>query len=761
MAKSRGGAVSRRPDKIILSRTMILMALCGIVAFVVLIGQLYHIQIVNHKYYEQKAVEQQTQETSVSATRGTIYDRNGNILAKNATAYNVFISPYEMNSYNENPTLIANGLSTLLDVSADSILEKAKDVNSWYKTIRTKIEPELADSVRQFIDANSLKSVHIENDSKRYYPYGSLACHVIGFVGTDGYGLEGIEAKYNGYLEGTDGSIARLTTANGTDMLFTNFEEYYDAVNGDDLNLTIDVTIQYIAEKYLKQAIADYSVLDGGCCIVMNVKTGAILAMASLDNYDLNNYLAVKPELQAEIDRIADEEERSLALRSARLSQWRNMAISDTYEPGSVFKIITMAMGLEEGVASMSSNYYCGGSMNVLGRDKPLNCWKRQGHGPQTLTQAAQHSCNVAFVNIGLDMGAERFYDYIDAFGLFTSTGIDLSGEESSVWWPESVFEDPQNLSQLAAASFGETFNVTPIQMITAVAAATNGGYLLEPYVVGSITDPEGQTVYSRNRSVVRQVISEETSKQVCSILKEVVGGEEGTGKNAYVAGYSIGGKTGTTVKTVKEATQSIKEYIVSFCGIAPTDDPEVAVLVALDNPSKESGIYISGGVMAAPVVGNIFSEILPYLKVKPVYSEDEEGKIDVTMPRVMGSTVDEARSTLQELGLDVIVKGGGDTVTDQLPMHNSEVAAGTTVILYTNGAKETNTVTVPDISDMTVSEAVQTLGEVGLYLDTSGASPSNDNVVVSSQSVAAGEEVEFGTVIEATLADYSDLGEY
>jgi stage V sporulation protein D (sporulation-specific penicillin-binding protein) len=409
----------------------------------------------------------------------------------------------------------------------------------------------------------------------------------------------------------------------------------------------------------------------------------------------------------------------------------------------------------------MSSDYYCGGSMNVLGRDKPLNCWKRQGHGSQTLTQAAQHSCNVAFVNIGLDMGAERFYDYIDAFGLFTSTGIDLSGEESSVWWPESVFEDPQNLSQLAAASFGETFNVTPIQMITAVAAATNGGYLLEPYVVGSITDPEGQTVYSRNRSVVRQVISEETSKQVCSILKEVVGGEEGTGKNAYVAGYSIGGKTGTTVKTVKEATQSIKEYIVSFCGIAPTDDPEVAVLVALDNPSKESGIYISGGVMAAPVVGNIFSEILPYLKVKPVYSEDEEGRIDVTMPRVMGSTVDEARSTLQELGLDVIVKGGGDTVTDQLPMHNSEVAAGTTVILYTNGAKETNTVTVPDISDMTVSEAVQTLGEVGLYLDTSGASPSNDNVVVSSQSVAAGEEVEFGTVIEATLADYSDLGEY
>jgi stage V sporulation protein D (sporulation-specific penicillin-binding protein) len=737
------------------------MALCGIVAFLLLIGQLYRIQIVNHDYYERLAVEQQTQETKVSATRGTIYDRNGNILAKNATAYTVYISPFEQQKYSEDANLISGGLSELLDVSKATILEKFEDTESWYKTIRTKIEPELADQVREFISENDLKSVHIENDTKRYYPYGSLACHVIGFVGTDGYGLEGIEAKYNEYLEGTDGSISRLTTADGTEMLYTNYEEYLDAMNGDDLNLTIDVTVQYIVEKYLEQAIADYDVQNGGCAIVMNVKTGEILAMASCDNYDLNDYLTVSDKAQEMIDSLPSKAERSEALGEAQLKQWRNKAISDTYEPGSVFKIITMAMALEEGAASLDSTYYCGGHMSVLGRTSPLNCWKTEGHGSQNLTQAAQHSCNVAFVNIGMAVGAEKFYDYVDAFGLFDPTGIDLSGEESSVWWPDSVFMDENNLSQLAAASFGQTFNVTPIQMITAVAAACNGGNLVEPYVVSSITDPDGQAVYTKDTTVVRQVISEETSKTVSSILGEVVGGAEGTGKNAYVAGYSIGGKTGTTTKTVIQAVDDVKEYMVSFCGIAPTDDPEIAVLVVLDNPSSDTGIYISGGVMAAPVVGNIFSEILPYMDFIPEYTEEEAASIDVIMPVVKGKTVDDAVGTLEALGLKVIVKGEGTSVTDQLPMNNSEVAAGTTVIIYTEGTKDTDMEPVPNINNMTVDEAVRALGEVGLYLDTSGASPTNKKVVVSSQSVVPGEMVEYGTVIEATLADNSNLGRY
>jgi stage V sporulation protein D (sporulation-specific penicillin-binding protein) len=737
------------------------MALCGILAFLLLIGQLYKIQIVKHDYYEKLAVDQQTQETTVNATRGTIFDRNGNILAKNATAYTVFISPYEQQKYSEDANLISSTLSEILDVSKASILEKFEDTASWYKTIRTKIEPELADQVREFIGQYELKSVHIENDTKRYYPYGSLACHVIGFTGTEGKGLEGIEAKFNKYLEGTDGSISRLTTADGTEMLYTNYEDFIDSMNGDDLNLTIDVSVQYIVEKYLEQAIADYDVLDGGCAIVMNVKTGEILAMASCDNYDLNDYLAVSDKAQEKIDSYDTSEERSNALRDAQLKQWRNKAISDTYEPGSVFKIITMAMALEDGKTSPDSSYYCSGHMSVLGRTSPLNCWKTSGHGSQSLSQAAQHSCNVAFVNIGMAVGAERFYDYVDAFGLFGSTGIDLSGEESSVWWPESVFEDENNLSQLAAASFGQTFNVTPIQMITAVAAAVNGGNLMEPYVVRSITDRDGQAVYTKEPTVIRQVISAETSKTVASILGEVVGGKEGTGKNAYVAGYSIGGKTGTTTKTVKQAVEDVKEYMVSFCGIAPTDDPEIAVLVVLDNPSEDTGIYISGGVMAAPVVGNIFSEILPYLDFIPEYTEEEAASIDVTMPVVKGQTVEDAAGTLEALGLKVIIKGEGNTVTDQLPMNNSEVAAGTTVVIYTEGVKETDEVEVPDIGGLTVKEAVSVLKEVGLYLDTSGASPTNQKVTVSSQSVEPGETVEYGTVIEATLADNTDLGRY
>lgn len=761
MANSNRGASNRRPNKMILGRTLTLMFVCGVVAFLVLIGQLFRIQVLNHDKYEQMAIEQQTKETTISATRGTIFDRNGNILAQNATAYTVYISPYEIQKYEENTALIARELAAILDVSEDSVLEKSQDTASWYKTIKTKIEPDVADEVREFISAYNLKGVHIENDTKRYYPYGSLACHVIGFVGADGYGLEGIEAKYNEYLEGTDGSIARLTTADGTDMLYTNYEDYYDAVDGSDLNLTIDVTVQHIAEKYLEQAIADYDVENGGCCIVMNVKTGEILAMASYDNYDLNDYLAVGEDIQAKIDAIEDEDERSEALRNARLAQWRNMAISDTYEPGSVFKIITMAMALEEGVAGLDSSYYCGGSMRVLGRTSPLKCWKTAGHGPQNLTQAAMHSCNMAFVNIGLAVGAEKFYDYIDAFGLFNSTGIDLSGEESSVWWTEDVFENKDNLSQLAAASFGQTFNITPIQMITAVAASCNGGYLLEPYVVSSITDPDGQVVYSKDTTVVRQVISEETSKTVSKILNSVVCDEGGTGKNAYVAGYSIGGKTGTSEKVAQDVAGADKEYMVSFCGIAPTENPELAVLVILDTPSDDTGIYISGGVMAAPVVGNIFSEILPYMDFEAKYSESEAARIDVTMPRLTGDAVSDAVAKLEELGLKVTVKGEGDVVTDQLPINNAEVAAGTTVIIYTDGTKETDMVNVPNLNGMTVSEAVSVLGNRGLYLDTSGASPTNTGVIVSSQAIAAGEEVEYGTVIEVTLADNSNLGRY
>lgn len=773
--KSKG----QRPDKTILVRTLLLMLLCGVVVFAALGVRLYKLMIVDHDYYEGLAIEQQTRETTVAASRGTIYDTNGNALAVSATAYNVFISPAEMQMYNESPDYVARGLSEILGVDYDSIIEKSKDTRSWYKTIATKIEPDLHDEVLEFINSytsvdedgkttTGLKSVHLEVTSKRYYPYSSLACHVVGFVGTDNYGLEGIELLYNDYLEGTDGSVVRLSASNGIELLFESYENYNDAIDGCDLTLTLDITIQNIAEKYLEQAMEDNMIRNGGCVIVMNVNTGEILALANANGYDLNSPLTLSDEVYEELELVKeeDEDEYLTQLQAEQLKQWRNMAISDTYEPGSVFKIITMSMALEEGVVTENSTFYCGGSLTgIPGRVIPLNCWKTAGHGSQTLKEAAQHSCNVAFVNIGLAVGADTFYDYVEAFGLWDKTGIDLSGESSTrgLWWTDDVFKDPTNKSQLAAASFGQTANVTPIQMITAVAATVNGGYLMEPYIVSEVTDADGNIVYSKEPTVVRQVISEETSKIVSSILEAVVGEPEGTGKNAYVAGYRVGGKTGTTTKTSLQASTGVKEYMVSFCGIAPADDPEIAVLVVLDNPapSSESGVYISGGAMAAPAVGRIMSEVLPYLGVEPVYNEEEVLLLDVTMPKVIGSSIDDAKTALEEKGLSVKVVGDGDTVTDQLPNANVDIAAESTVIIYADSEKKTDDVTVPNLSGMTATQARKALANVGLFMDTAGALPTSSNIVVSRQSVASGESVQYGSIISVTLIDKSTLGYY
>lgn len=738
------------------------MLVCGVVAFSVLIARLYKVMIVDHEYYQELAVEQQTRETKISAARGTIYDANGNVLAMSATAYTVFISPYEMEYYGEDASLIARGLSAILDTDYDSILEKTQDTKSWYKTVAVKIESDLADEVREFKSENDLNSIHIENDSKRYYPYGSLACHVIGFVGTDNYGLEGIEAVYDDYLKGTDGSVVRLTTSEGVDLLYENYENYNDAVNGGDVSLTLDVTVQNIAEKYLKQAIEDNSAQNGGCAIVMNVNTGAIMAMVSANDYDLNSPWTLGDDTMKELDEITDPQERDASLAEARLKQWRNTAISDTYEPGSVFKIITMAMALDEGVVNENSSFYCGGSMEVQGRGGvPLNCWKTAGHGAQTLKSAAQHSCNVAFVNIGMAVGAERFYDYVDAFGLFKPTGVDLSGEAGSQWWTPEIFCDKDNLSQLAAASFGQTFNVTPLQMITAVSSAVNGGNLMEPYIVSEIRNPDGTLAYSKEPTVVRQVISSDTSAKVCEILESVVGETEGTGKNAYVAGYRIGGKTGTTTKTSKEAATGEKEYMVSFCGIAPADDPEIAVLVVLDNPSRDTGIYVSGGVMAAPVVGGIMSEVLPYLGIDPEYTEEEMKLFDETVPKLTGNDINTAMKKLSELNLTVRVVGEGTKVTDQLPASGAEVAAGSEVIIYTDGKKPSEMTQVPDVCGLTAEQAQDTFAYYGLYMDTSGAPPINSSIIVSQQSVESGEETKYGSVIKVTLVDSSNQGQY
>lgn len=740
-----------------------LMAVCGVVAFFVLAFKLYQIQIQQHDYYEGKAVEQQTRDSTVAAARGTIYDVNGRVLAMSASVETVYIAPNETMIYKEDKELIAENLSEILSVDKESILKKMEDTKSGYKTIKRKIEEDMADKVRQFIKDYKIKSVHLEPDTKRYYPNSSLACHLLGFVGTDNYGLEGLEAYYNSYLEGTDGRIVRLKNAKGTDLLLTDYEDFYDAQNGDDVTLTIDSTIQFYVEKYLAQAIKDYDAQNGGTCIVMNPKTGALLAMASMANYDPNNFNAVSPEVQAELDKITDEEEYKQKLTEALLLQRRNKALVDTYEPGSVFKTITCAMALEENVVSLDSSFFCGGSMEVLGRPHPLKCWKSAGHGSQTLMQAMQHSCNVALVNIGLDVGAETFYKYVDAFGLKNKTGVDLPGEAGSLWWPAKYFIDSKNLSSLAAASFGQTFKITPLQMVTAVSAVVNGGYLMKPYVVKQITDADGKTVLANEPTMVRQVISARTSKTMCDILEQVVGGKEGTGKNAAVPGYKIGGKTGTSEKVAEDAASETgeKHYIVSFMGVAPMDDPQVVILLLLDSPTSKSGTFISGGNMAAPVVGHILSEVLPYMGIQPVYNDEEKNDLDVAVPKLQGKNIGQATEILEKMGLTVKVVGNGDSVTDQLPAPNAFVAPKSQVIIYAGAEKPTDLVTVPELYGKSFLDAKRTLESIGLFIKSGGTLVSSSQAIVSTQSIAKSEQVAVGTVIEVTLVDKSIWGHY
>lgn len=765
-----------RPNRTMLRRALFLLAVCGVAAFAVLIFQLFRLQILRHDELESAALQQQLRRTSIPASRGTIYDRTGRVLAMSATTYTVYLSPAEIAMNGEDAERIASGLSEILGADREKILSMTADRRSWYKTVKRQIEESEAEAVRAFKNEYDLQGVKLEPDTKRYYPYATLASHVIGFVGADNTGLAGLEFTQNEWLTGTNGSILRLKNSAGTDMILTSYEDYVDAQNGLDLHLTIDTTVQYYLEKQLSQAVQDYDIKNGAAGIIMDPDTGAILAMASLGNFDLNHYQRVSADIQSEIDEAADPETASQLLRDAQLAQWRNKAISDTYEPGSTFKILTLAMALEEGIAKPSDSFYCGGNMTVQGRGKPLKCWKTVGHGSQTLTQAAQHSCNVAFATLGLRIGEETFYRYCEDFGFFRyggdpdvsltgKTGISLPGESGSIWWSKNVFCNSENLSQLAAASFGQTFNITPLQLITAVSACCNGGRLMKPYIVDSVTDDTGALVSKTEPEMLRQVISEETSAQVNAILEQVVcDTKQGTGKNAYVAGYHIAGKTGTSEKVAQDAAGGSKEYIVSFIGYAPADDPEVVCLILMDTPSNETGIYISGGQMAAPVVGRVLGEVLPYLGVQPRYSEAEEKYIDRAVPSLTGKTPEDAVKLLREAGLSAKIEGTGGIVTGQLPGRGTVVASGTTVILYTGEIAEPEEETVPELTGLTYAEARNALFARGLFLRSdSTILADSDTVRVVFQSVPAGEAVRGGSVIEVSIVndDNDTYGRY
>ena len=760
------------PNRQMLRRALLLMAVCGAAAFALLLAKLCQIQLLEHDFYEQRALEQQLREAPSSPRRGSITDARGRLLAVSASVDNVYLSPAEIRQYGEDRELIARELSRILDLDYEELLEKTGQTGSWYVTAARKVERETADAIRAFKTAYGIRGVRLEPDTRRYYPNDSLACHLIGFVGMDNTGLEGIEARYDDSLQGSAGRSLRSTNAFGTELLFESFEDYEPGEDGCDVVLSLDAAVQFMVEKHLRQAVEDYDIQNGAGAICMDVNTGAILAMASLDGYDLNHFLDVSDEVRQQMAAAGSEEEAQQILDAARARQWRNKALSDTYEPGSTFKIITLSMALEEGVVDLSSSFYCGGSVSVKGRTSPIRCWKTEGHGGQNLTQAVQHSCNAAFVNIGLRMGPERFYDYCEAFGflqktgdpeenLTAKTGIDLAGESGSIWWSEDVFCSPRNQSQLAAASFGQTFTITPLQLVTAVSACVNGGRLMRPYVVQRILNPDGSVKFEHEPETVRQVIRPETSEKVRSILEQVVGdNKEGTGRNAAVAGYRIGGKTGTSEKVSLEASTGKKEYIVSFIGFAPADDPKIALLVFLDTPSDRSGIYISGGQMAAPVVGNMLADILPYLGVEPENAEESD---TTAMPRLEQLELTEAAARLKEAGLQARTVGEGTLVTGQLPKAGRSIARGSQVILYLGTEIPETEQTVPNLYGLGYEQARELLAQRGLFLRSRSPLLPGEEQRVAYQSAAAGSSLPAGEVITVTLisADDSILGRY
>ena len=735
----------RRANRIIQTRSFVLMILMGVVMFVLLFFRLFDLQITRHEELQGKAVNQQTRRTVVTANRGTIYDAGGNILAISSSAETIILSPLEIdNAVNdtEDPVSwtkesLAAGLAEILGKDASAIRKRMDNVKSQYEVIQLRADEDTAAKVRSYVDENKIAGVHLVADTKRYYPYGSLAAQVIGFVGDENTGLYGLEAYYEKELEGQSGLVISSKDQAENDMLYT-YEQYFAAKNGSDLTLTLDTTIQYYLEKGIESMVDKFSAANGASGIVMDAKTGGILAMASYPNYDLNDFLTVSDQtLQERIER------GESTVADMQLLQWRNKALNDTYEPGSTFKILTLSAALEEGVVDKTTTVNCGGSVNISGYT--IHCSNKNGHGLQTLVQSVGNSCNPAFINYGLRIGNEKFYEYMRSFGLMNTTGIDLGGEAVGVFAADSSFTQ----LDLACYAFGQNFTVTPLALIAAQAACINGGYLHTPYLVERITDSDGNVTYRHDSTPVRQVISEQTSATVRECLEYVVA--SGTGKNGQVAGYRIGGKTGTADKG------QTGDVVVSFLCFAPADDPQVIMLITMDTPSRATGTYVSGGNMVAPTASTVMAEILPYLGIEPSYSAEELLGMDTTVPNVIGSTVEQAKEKLKERALSYKIVGDGDTITDQTPAGGAIIPGKSTVILYASAAKPTDKCVVPHLLGKTPSEANTAATAAGLLIRFSGTTGSESSAIrVLSQSIDEGTEVDAGTVITVQLGDTS-----
>ena len=814
----RKSDAARRANQVIRGRTMLIMLLLGVASFTVLFWKLYDLQINRHDELKAEAVSQQTDSMVISASRGTIYDKNGEIMAISYSTETILLDPGGVQDFVESQeqkiqdaaeeaaekgapytapevldqAYIARGLSRILDVEEETILEHLENTANRYWEVKKKVDQDVADEVRRFIngeiddegnqlttvdeDGNTvlistggrptrLQGISLTPDTKRLYPFGSLAGNVIGFVNANNMGAYGLEASYDDVLSGSTGLTITPTNVNGTPLLFSGGEQMFDAENGSSLVLTLDTNVQYALEKGLESMLDKYDAANGGTGIVMDVNTGGIVAMASYPNYDPGDFSTIYTEgLQAELDAaLAEiqqnrstyetEEAYNQALANARATiqfkQWRNKCYQDTYEPGSTFKPITLATALEEGVVNMNTTFTCTGSIHVEGWGKAINCSKRAGHGTQTLKVATGNSCNPAFVTMGLKIGTEAYYRYLKSFGLMETTGIDLPAEAEGIFANEDSFNS--NVVSLAAYSFGQTFNVTPLELIRAQAATINGGYLYTPYLVEQVLDDEGNILSQHETTAVRQVISEETSAKVRECLEWVV--SDGGGRNGQVTGYRIGGKTGTADKT------GTKDVVVSFMCFAPADDPQYIMLLTMDTPSRTTGTAVFGGTMVAPVASQIMSEILPLLGVEPDYTAEELVGADTTVPNVVGQTREAAEDRLADLGFTFRTVGDGDTVTDQTPAGGAIVPGNASIILYLGQEKPDTPCTVPNVVGKSASEANKAITNAGLIMKVTGTTTaSSGNVYAITQSLPACTEVAAGTVVTVQFGDNSVL---
>lgn len=742
-----------------LRRIMIVALVIILVIVPWLIYHLYQIQVTKAAEYQSKAIAQQTRDMIVSPARGAIYDRNMTPLALSATVHTIVISPAEI-ADEEEAELIAHGLADLLDLDYEAVLKRTTNKKSYYEIVARKVEKEVSDQILEFKTDHNLNGIKLFEDTKRYYPYSTLLSNVIGFTNYDNEGQYGLELKYEDVLKGVVGRVITAKDRNGNAMPFY-FEQYHDAQDGMSLVLTVDYGVQEILEKHLEVALEENGCSEGVCGIVMDPKTGAILAMAQKGDYDLNNPREITDEETMNAILAAPEDKRSELLLNAMMEQWRNKAIQDPYEPGSVFKIVTAAIALEEN--EVRSSYSCSGSWSIS--TTTGSCWKKTGHGTQSFAKSLQNSCNCAFISIAMDIGAERYYDYFQAFGLTEKTGIDMMGETSLVegvhYHTRQVFTNPRYGGDVSLGmySFGQTFTITPIQTITAVSAVVNGGYLMKPYIVSGVADANGNIVESYEPTTVRQVLSNKTSEKMRTLVESVV--SDGTASNAYVRGYRVGGKTGTSEKRAKSIVEGKDYYIASFLGIAPCDDPQVAVLVLLDEPT---GSLHQGGQIAAPVVGRIMSDILPYLGVEAVYTDEEEASLSIKVPLVIGGEANWAQSVIKNANLKVKVVGNGQRVTAQYPTSGSTIPSTATVILYCDAEPDTTQIKIPDLTGKTLEQASRILDAAGLYMSVAGSigNGSGEEPTVRRQTPAAadGATVQVGSVITVEFYKTDNTGE-